>query len=81
MLCRISENPEVERAARCLALDLVDGLGKTSDVLAGDTSDRDTAVLGSVDGMLLVSVFTNLSRNGLLTFSASSVICSAVRPV
>lgn len=36
-----------------LTLDLVDGLGKTTNVLRSDTSDRDTAVLGSVDGELL----------------------------
>jgi len=32
-----------------LTLDLVDGLGQAADVLAGDTRDRDTAVLGSID--------------------------------
>lgn len=32
---------------------LEDGLGKTLDVAGGDTSDGNTAVLGSVDGVLL----------------------------
>lgn len=32
--------------------DLVDGLGKTLDVAAGDTGHGDTAVLGGVDGVL-----------------------------
>jgi hypothetical protein len=32
-----------------LTLDLVNGLGKAANVLAGDTRDRDTAVLGSID--------------------------------
>jgi hypothetical protein len=35
-----------------LALDLVDGLGETTNVLAGDTSNRDTTILSSVDGVL-----------------------------
>jgi hypothetical protein len=37
-----------------LALDLVDGLGETTNILAGDTGNRDTAVLGSVDGVLSI---------------------------
>jgi hypothetical protein len=32
-----------------LTLDLVNGLSKAANVLAGDTRDRDTAVLGSID--------------------------------
>jgi hypothetical protein len=36
-----------------LTLDLVDGLGKTADVLASDASNTDAAVLGGVDGVLL----------------------------
>lgn len=36
-----------------LALDLEDGLGQTADVVTGDTSNGDTAVLGGVDGVLL----------------------------
>jgi len=36
-----------------LTLDLVDGLGKTANVLAGDASHTDAAVLGGVDGVLL----------------------------
>lgn len=35
-----------------LAGDLVDGLGESLDVAGGDTSNGDTAVLGSVDGVL-----------------------------
>ena len=34
---------------KILTLDLVDGLGQAADVLAGDTRNRDTAVLGSID--------------------------------
>jgi hypothetical protein len=58
MLCRISENHEARKRTQMwyLTLDLVDGFGKTSDVLAGDTSNRDTAVLGSIHGVLLQSV-------------------------
>jgi hypothetical protein len=33
---------------RHLALDLVDGFSKTTNVLAGDTGNRDTAILGGV---------------------------------
>lgn len=36
-----------------LTLDLVDGLGEAADVLAGNTRNRDTAVLGGIDGVLL----------------------------
>lgn len=36
-----------------LTLDLEDGLSKTADVLAGDASNADAAVLGGVDGVLL----------------------------
>ena len=36
-----------------LTLDLVDGLGETTDVLAGNTGDTDTAVFGGVDAVLL----------------------------
>lgn len=35
-----------------LALDLVDGLGETTDIFAGDAGDRDAAVLGSVHRVL-----------------------------
>jgi hypothetical protein len=35
-----------------LTLDLVDGLGEAADVLAGNTRDRDTAVLGGIDRVL-----------------------------
>lgn len=35
-----------------LALDLVDGLGETTNVLAGDTGNGDTTVLSGVDGVL-----------------------------
>lgn len=35
-----------------LALDLVDGLGETTNVLAGDAGNGDTAVLGGVYGVL-----------------------------
>lgn len=35
-----------------LALDLVDGLGKASNVLASDTGDGNTSILGSIDGVL-----------------------------
>jgi hypothetical protein len=42
-----------------LTLDLVDGFSKTSDVLAGDSGNRDTAVLGSVYRVLLRSVKTH----------------------
>lgn len=33
--------------------DLEDGLGESLDVAGRDTSDRDTAILGSVDGVFL----------------------------
>lgn len=36
-----------------LTLDLEDSLGQAADVVAGDTSNGDTAVLGGVDGVLL----------------------------
>lgn len=39
--------------ASALTGDLVDGLGKTLNVGRGDTSNRDSAVLGSVDAVLL----------------------------
>jgi len=35
-----------------LALDLVDSLGETSYVLAGNTCNGDTAILGGIDGVL-----------------------------
>jgi hypothetical protein len=35
-----------------LALDLVNGLGKTPNVFAGDAGNRDTAILGSIDRVL-----------------------------
>ena len=41
---------------KCLTLDLVDGLSKTPNVLASDTSNRDAAILGCVDGVLCSSV-------------------------
>lgn len=37
-----------------LTLDLVDGLGEAADVLAGNTRNRDTAVLGGINGVLLL---------------------------
>ena len=36
-----------------LTLDLVDGLGKAADVLASDTGNGDTTVLGRIDGVLV----------------------------
>lgn len=36
-----------------LTLDLEDGLGQTADIVASDTGNRDTAILGGVDGVLL----------------------------
>lgn len=63
MLCRISENPEARKnQAGHLTLDLVDGLSKASHVLAGDTSNRDAAILGGVDRVLQLSVKIRVER-------------------
>src|SRR5690242_5679223 len=63
MLCRISENPEARKnQAGQLTLDIVDGLSKASHVLAGDTSNRNAAVLGSVDRVLQLSVKVRIER-------------------
>lgn len=42
-----------DRGCRYLTLDLEDGLGKTANVVRGDTGDGDTAITSGVDGVLL----------------------------
>lgn len=58
---------EEEEGSNCfsnnnLALDLVDGLGEASNILASDTCDRDTTVLGSVNGVLFGRVSPQPSK-------------------
>ena len=58
MLCRadfisIVGEEKVNASTNSLALDLVDGLGETTNVLAGDAGNGDTAVLGGVDRVLM----------------------------
>jgi hypothetical protein len=42
-----------EYSCKLLTLDLVDGLGKATDVLASDTGNGDTTILGGIDGVLV----------------------------
>jgi hypothetical protein len=64
-----------------LALDLEDGLGQTTYVLAGDAGNRDTAVLGRVHGVLLLSAQYHSCLLLGLTSLARESICSGFNPV
>jgi hypothetical protein len=75
------KHKEEENKVQYSTLDLVDGLGKTTNVLAGDAGNGDTAVLGSVDGVLLISQSEITGVVQILTSLARRSICSDVRPV
>jgi hypothetical protein len=75
------KHKEEENKVQYSTLDLVDGLGKTTNVLAGDAGNGDTAVLGSVDGVLLISQSEITRVVQILTSLARRSICSDVRPV
>lgn len=59
--CSFKRGRGVENAnIRNLTLDLVNGLSKATDVLACDTGNGDTTILGGVYGVLLIkSVYTH----------------------
>lgn len=62
-----------------LTLDSVDSLSQAANIIAGDSSNRDTAVLGSVDGVLLGQL-VHLLR-GQASVGEHADLAGDVRPV
>lgn len=62
-----------------LTLDLEDGLGEVSDVLASDTRDGDTSILGQVNGVVLGDLLYLLGLEAGVSEHADLV--GDVRPV